>query len=299
MVEAENYPQKNIAAQPLSLVYPFDWQGLETFDYRRDGQGVPMVAMGQKRGLVYHPITIAQYGLFNLQKFALHGNENYKKEVQICVRWLRENIQPWNNEINGWVFDFDLKFYGPEAPWISGMAQAQGISLLLRSQTLWPDDGILKMTRRAFQAFLQPVSQGGVVTHFPDGSLIFEEFPTDPPSLVLNGHIFALLGIHDYAQFWQEKAADELFQVAVAGLKKNIERYDTGYWNWYDLYPLRRRLASPMYLQVHVRLLRILADLTGDVFFRDLARKWHNYLRNPASRIRWLLGKIAEKIRLK
>ena len=145
---------------------------------------------------------------------------------------------------------------------------------------------------------MHPVSEGGVTACFPDGSLIFEEFPTNPPSLVLNGYIFALLGIFDYATFWKNSEAKGLFQVAIRGLINNLHRYDTGYWNLYDLHPTRR-LASPMYLKVHVQLLRILANLTGEAVFQETAEKWQKYLPSPICRFRWLTGKVLEKIRLR
>jgi len=109
--------------------------------------------------------------------------------------------------------------------------------------------------------------------------------------------MFALLGVFDYAAFCQNSEAKNLFQRAIHGLKKNLHHYDTGYWNLYDLHPTHR-LASPMYLKVHVQLLRILANLTGDLVFQEIAEKWEKYLSSPVCRFRWLTGKVLEKIRL-
>ncbi|MCH6559374.1 hypothetical protein IH799_03345 [candidate division KSB1 bacterium] len=283
--------------QTLPLAYPFDWSGLENFDYSLDANGIPQVYMGKKLGLQYNPITISQYGLYHLQKYVPSNDETELKIVQAAAAWLVENFRDWQRDIGAWVYDYDLEFYGAKAPWISGMAQGQGISLLLRTYQLAPDDQILEITQRAFRAFLHPVSEGGVTACFPDGSLIFEEFTTETPSLVLNGYIFALLGILDYAIFWQNSEAQDLFQVAIRGLIKNLHRYDTGYWNLYDLHPTRR-LASPMYLKVHVQLLRILANLTGEQVFGETADNWLKYLSTPTCRFRWLTGKVLEKIRL-
>jgi len=279
------------------LAYPFDWNGLENFDYPRDTNGIPQVYMGKKLGLQYNPITVAQYGLYRLQKYAVSNNETELKIVQAAAAWLIENFRDWRGDIGAWVYNHDLEFYGHKAPWISGMAQGQGISLLLRTHQLAPDDQILEITQRAFRAFLHPVSEGGVTACLPDGSLIFEEFTTEPPSLVLNGYIFALLGILDYAIFWQNSEAQDLFKIAIRGLKNNLHWYDTGYWNLYDLHPTRR-LASPMYVKVHVQLLQILANLTGEKVFRETAERWQKYLSSPISRFRWLTGKVLEKIRL-
>ncbi|MFQ5751042.1 MAG: D-glucuronyl C5-epimerase family protein, partial [bacterium] len=94
------------------------------------------------------------------------------------------------------------------------------------------------------------------------------------------------------------KSAHELFELACIGLKKNLARYDTGYWNLYDLHP-SRRLASAMYIKVHVQLLHILADLIDEPYFQMMANKWRKYLTNPICRCKWLVGKATEKIRLR
>ncbi len=279
--------------------YPFRWEGLENFSYPRDRDGLPLVDMGKSTGMVYNPITISQYGLFNLQH-SRSSSDTAFEQARICAGWLQSNFrEEWreNSPVGAWVYDFDLHFYGPKAPWISGMAQAQGISLLLRVHQVEPLQQLEQITRKAFESFLHPVSSGGVVDGFPDGSLLFEEFPTELPSRVLNGHIFGLLGIFDYAKFWQDKSAQDLFDVAIAGLKRNLNLYDTGYWNLYDLHP-SRRLASPMYINVHVQLLEILSRITGEGYFLDVSRKWRSYLQNPLCRLRWLGGKTIEKIRL-
>ena len=284
--------------QVIELTYPFDWRGLDDFSYPRDENGLPQVNLGRKVGLRYHPITIAQYGLFNLQEYVRNDEEHFLNVALRAANWLVDNIQDWKADIGAWIFDFDLGFYGTRAPWISGMAQGQGLSLLLRVHGLSPDEHILDVTRRAFEAFLHPVAEGGVVARFPDGGIAFEEFPTQPSSLVLNGNMFALLGIHDYASFWDNIAAKELFEAATAALKRNLHRYDTGFWNLYDLHPTRR-LASHMYMKVHVQLLEIFSSLVREPFFGEYASRWGEYLRRPSCRATWASRKLMEKIRLR
>ncbi|MFQ5751473.1 MAG: D-glucuronyl C5-epimerase family protein, partial [bacterium] len=220
--ESLKTPQSELKKPRLSLVYPFNWQGLENFVYPLDAKGIPQVPAGKHLGLRYNHVTIAQYGLYHLQKYAQNREEGVLQIVRTIVDWLVDNIQPRQHEIGAWLFDYDLEFYGPRAPWLSGMAQGQGISLLLRAHQIIEKACLLEISQQAFRAFLYPVAEGGVVAHFPDGSLVFEEFPTRPASLVLNGHIFALLGIYDYSVFWQDKSAHELFELACIGLKKNL-----------------------------------------------------------------------------
>ncbi len=278
--------------------YPFRWQdGIEDFDYVFDEDGIPLVDMGKPDGLCYNPITTSQFGLHNLQMFSETGDAGHRDKARACVTWLFEHFKSWRGEIGGWIYEYDLPFYGPQSPWISGMAQGEAISLFLRFHELEANPATRDVTRGAFEAFLHPVADGGVVSAFPDGGLVFEEYPTRPPSQVLNGHMFAMLGIYDYGLFWQDKAASELFELAVKALLKNLHRYDTGFWNHYDLHP-SRRLASAMYIRVHLQLLNIMGTLTSEPLFFEIARKWRGYLRNPICRARWLVTKVMEKVRL-
>ena len=74
----------------------------------------------------------------------------------------------------------------------------------------------------------------------------FEEYPTEPPSFVLNGAIFAAWGVRDVAVGLADAEARGLFAAVVETLAGAVDRWDTGYWSLYDLYPHRvRNVASP------------------------------------------------------
>ncbi len=281
-----------------SWVYPFNFAPTEDFsDYGRDERGVPLVFYPHLRRWVYNPITIAQYGLAFLSRHAENPDPQTAARARTMADWLAENLEQWKRDIGAWVYRFDLPFYGPVAPWISAMAQGQGISLLLRIHQLFPHPAYEAAGRRAVRAFYYSMDEGGVARAFPDGSLAFEEYTTAEPSLVLNGMLFALLGLHDYAEYFQEARAQECFDRGCAGVKANLWRYDTGYWNRYDLHH-SRRLTSPDYIRIHVQLLRIFAGLRREEFFTQTAEKWENYLQDHFCRTRYLAAKCLEKIRL-
>jgi hypothetical protein len=282
----------------LKLAYPFKFEATEDFsEYRRDEQGIPTVYYPHLRRWVYNPITISQFGLHQLSIFDRTGDARALLMARAMADWLMENQEDWKEDIGAWVFRFDLPFYGPASPWISGMAQGQAISLLLRIGQLGDASACEEASHRAVRAFFVPVTKGGVVRNFPDGSIAFEEYPTVEPSLVLNGFLFALLGLHDYASYFGEARAKERFEICVRGLKKNLMLYDTGFWNLYDLHR-SRRLAAPDYARIHVQLLNIFAGMTKEAYFADTADRWQGYLDNYRCRTRFYAGKVVEKIRL-
>jgi hypothetical protein len=282
----------------LKLAYPFQFEATEDFsDYRRDQRGIPMVYYAHLQRWVYNPITIAQFGLHHLSVFDRTGDTQAAFVAQTMADWLVENQENWKGNIGAWVFHYDLPFYGPTSPWISGMAQGQAISLLLRLSLLGSSSAYEEASRRAVRAFFLPVARGGVAQNFPDGAIAFEEYPTVERSLVLNGFLFALLGLYEYATYFRDVQAQELFENCVLGLKKNLARYDTSFWNLYDLHR-SRRLASPDYVRIHVQLLNIFAELSQEEYFAEMAQRWQSYLDNFRCRMRFYAGKGVEKIRL-
>lgn len=289
----------HVTSHALDLIYPFDFAPTGEFEfYPRDARGVPQVYYPHLRRLVDNPITVAQYGLHQLAEFACTHEAHAQAEALLMADWLVENLQAWRGEIHAWVFDFDLPFYGPAAPWISALAQGQAISLLLRACEIASRAVYEAACHQAVQAFYHRVEDGGVAAKFPDGALAFEEYPTREPSLVLNGILFALLGLHDYATYFSDARAQACFDAGMRGVKKNLFRYDTGYWNLYDLHR-SRRLASAMYVDIHVRLLRAFSALLHDEELARFAEKWKGYLQSPLCRARFYGGKLVEKARLR
>lgn len=284
---------------PLALNYPFDFSATGEFEiYPRDAHGIPRVYYPHLQRLVYNPITIAQYGLHQFAVFARTHEAYAKAEALRMADWLVEHLQPWRKDLHAWVFDFDLPFYGPSAPWISALAQGQALSLLLRACAVAPHSAYVEACHRALPVFYQRVEAGGVVASFPDGAMAFEEYPTREPSLVLNGMLFALLGLYEYAICFSEARAQACFEAGMLGVKKNLFRYDTGFWNLYDLHR-SRRLASPMYVDIHVRLLTALAEILHDGELARAAEKWRGYLQSAFCRAKFYGGKIIEKMRLR
>ena len=99
-----------------------------------------------------------------------------------------------------------------------------------------------------------------------------EEYPTQPPSFVLNGGIFALWGLRDVAVALGDEQAARDFAAGAETLAQNLDRWDTGRWSRYDLFPHPvANPASSFYHDLHVKQLRAMALLHPDVRFTDRA----------------------------
>ncbi len=278
----------------LDVCYPVDWRGLEDFRYDFDDDGIPRVDYGRRLGLRYNPITTAQWGLFNLQRWKSRRDHAALEQALRCADRLACDCEPWKNDILGWIYDYGFDLYGPFPPWISAMAQGEAVSLLLRCHQLRPSRDYLDVCRGAVRAFFYDYEQGGVTAALSDGTPFFQEYPVHPPVHVLNGGLFALIGLYDYAAFFGDADAMSLAHRVVAGLDHHWMDWDLGYWTRYDLYRVVRP-ASAAYQELHARLFEAVGALFDDSILLNVAKRWRRQLKNPFFRGLQLAAKVREK----
>jgi len=187
--------------------------------------------------------------------------------------------------------------YALESAWYSGLAQGQGVSLLVRAFQQTGNPVYLEAADRAFTSFSKFTLQGGVAFKDDQGNLWFEEYIVSPPTHILNGFIWASWGIYDYFLATQNDSARGLFTAVVATIRQNLERYDLGFWSLYEQAGTRLpMLASPFYHRLHIVQLRVMHMLTGDNIFADYADRWESYTHSIANRTRALCYKGAFKL---
>jgi heparosan-N-sulfate-glucuronate 5-epimerase len=279
----------------IPITYYIDWTGLEDFkSYTFDKKGIPQVNNIASPGLYYNPITIAQYGLYTLGQWERSGDKSTKMLAFECGDWFVQNGKQYKFDSIVWPYNFNLNFYNRKAPWISAMAQGEAISLLLRLHNLQNTNNYESIAKQAINVFLENVSKGGVVDWLDKDSALFQEYPSEPSSHVLNGHVFALLGVWDYAQYFQDNNMHELVQRGLNSLYKYWQKWDTSFWTRYDLFR-PQRLASPMYHELHIRQFQTLARIFEKPELSNVAAIWQKYQKSPVARARWLCGKTKEK----
>jgi hypothetical protein len=167
------------------------------------------------------------------------------------------------------------------------MAQGEAVSLLVRSAVSLQRAEYFEAATRAAKPLLDPAS--GLVSHTMDGPVL-EEYPTQPPSHVLNGWVFALWGLYDLASAGhtsrEAAAAASQFDSGATALAARLRLYETCRgWSRYDLYPHRiSHVASPFYQRLHVAQLRAMAILRPDLDeFASRADRWEAALGSVPS----------------
>jgi hypothetical protein len=269
-------------------------------DYRGpyDDEGIPLLDYFGPIGRQYNPTAIAQWGLGGYQAWKRGGDTPGRRAFERAAGWLAAHLVVDGCGRGLWHYTFDFDAYGLTAPWVSGLAQAQGISLLLRAHRELHGQDDLDKVRRACAAMLAPVDEGGLLLE-QDGMTVIEEVVADRPTVILDGFMFAIFGLMDYCHVCSEDAAARRkLDACLDTLARLLPRFDLGDWSRADLYSETPPMpASRFYHGLHVAQLEVLNDITDDALIAGYAARWKSQLASPTKRWRANLRKLWFKFR--
>jgi hypothetical protein len=178
------------------------------------------------------------------------------------------------------------------------MAQGEGASLLVRLYLETGEERLAEAARLALRPLAIPVAEGGVAAAL-DGRELPEEYPTDPPSFVLNGAIFALWGLYDVGTGLGDAEVSGAFEEGVDALAASIDRWDTGYWSRYDLYPHPMvNVASPAYHTLHIDQLEAMGRIAPRPQLQAALERFRRYATSAPARARAFAAKAAFRLRV-
>jgi hypothetical protein len=286
--------------------YYLDYSSRVEYPGSTDASGVPIHSSEGGRP-VRHPPDVAQFALGSLELYLETGDERWRRPFEAAVDVLLEEAREAPGGSLSWAMASAPAVLAGSlgSPWFSAMAHGECVSVLVRAGRLFGRDDALASASRAVPFLATPVEGGGVLRDaarfaaVPGDGVFLEEYPMrGRPSLVLNGHVHALWGIHDHAAATGEASSRELLERSVNGLRMLLPRFDLGFWTRYDLDEAWRgiNVSSPFYHRIHVRQLTIVHRLTGDDLFLETARRWQAYLDRPWNRARGTLGKARFKL---
>jgi heparosan-N-sulfate-glucuronate 5-epimerase len=263
-----------------------------------DSAGIPMLDYRGAIGRQYNPIAIAQWGLANYNCFRETADKAHWMKTLKAADWLATNLERNSCEVWVWNHHFDWEYRDTlKAPWYSGLAQGQGISLLVRAHAQAGDEKYQRAAEKAFVALTRPIAEGGVLVEDAEKNLWIEEYLVNPPTHILNGFMWALWGMFDYWLAYRDALAKNIFDRGIETLIRNLSRFDTGYWSLYEQSGTRlKMLASPFYHRLHIVQLRVMSRLTGDARFAEVAEHWEGYAQRRSNRTRALVEKSIFKL---
>lgn len=263
-----------------------------------DDAGIPLLNYHGSVGLQYNPIAIAQYGLGNYNLYTISGSSERRAKFLSAATWLVNNLEMNPARLHVWNHHFEWEYRSPlKAPWYSGLAQGQGISLLVRAYKETSLPKYLDAAEKALVTMQRDTREGGVASRDEKGYLWLEEVIVEPPTHILNGFIWASWGLYDYYLLTNKLSVLLLFRDAMRTLKDNLHSYDLGFWSLYEQSGTRMKmLASPFYHALHIVQLKVLFNLTGEDTFIEYAQRWNRYTKHWMMRTRAITYKAIFKL---
>lgn len=237
--------------------------------------------------LAYHPCMIAEYTIINAEKFLRTKDEVAKAQFVLHANWLLDNLKVDESGAGAWYYDFNnsviqKKFY-------SGISQGVGMSALVRAYVILGEEKYLEAAERSYKWMIRPYSQNGCLFETGEWKGWIEE---DTEGFhILNGHIYAALGLYDLWRVTRNKSVYEAFQDALAVLKRQLPRFDVDYFSKYSQRP--GAYCNNSYHLIHVYQLYILNRIMKDDFYLLYAKKFENQYYNKLKKLQFYLKLVS------
>lgn len=239
--------------------------------------------------------TVAQLGLGAWQLGL--GDAAWLPVTTRAARWLAGRLDEDGRLVVRWPMPHT---FAVQPPWISALMQAEAVSLFVRAS--FAGESLLAEAAAAARPLLE---ESEILVETAEGPVL-QEYPTSPPSHVLNGWIYGLFGLYDLATVGLSStelprpvvtAAQEAFRRGAAAVAARAHLYDAWGWSRYDLYPHRIvHVASPYYHRLHIELLRALNDLAPDTRVTAVADRWEASAQRLPARGVALSRKVAFRL---
>ena len=239
---------------------------------------------------IYHPSTLAEYGLswYNAdykENSGLRNTKEYKQFINYCDWFVKNMPEDGALRIN---FDNQYLDYLLEKGWVSAMTQGLALSLLGRAYYVTEDEKYLDAGERYLQFMLKEstnefdgckdylidfVSGIEKLNEYKDYPL-YEEILIKPQVYILNGDLFALMGLYDWSQLSTDVKGANLAKIkfgeALESIKIILPFYDYYGYSSYDLRQYNEdckynaRFDSSYAHFCHISLLKAIYDVTND-----------------------------------
>ncbi|UCC45424.1 MAG: hypothetical protein JSU65_05760 [Candidatus Zixiibacteriota bacterium] len=267
------------------MPYYLDQTRRAVFEGPSTEDGLPLYR--HPEGLEVLPVMITAWGLGHIDVYRRTGSNESLDLIRSCASWLVKHQQ----DNGAWLNGLPAAKFGLTTPHVSAMTQGLAISFLLRAGRILGEPKHTTVSVKALGPFARSIQDDGVTSRNPEGPF-YEEYPGVPTRHVLNGFIFAMLGLHDLVRFEDVRQAAELFAEGLTTLKSWLPRFDLGYWSLYHIPESPRNPATIPYHRLHVSQLKILHAITGDEIFAEYHERWNGYLESRFNALRTLPAKL-------
>ena len=256
-----------------------------------DANGIPFVDYKTLKGVTpgkqYNPTIICNYAIDYFRNFSEDNDSTSLSKFYNCARWLANNFTLRDNYAL-YRFNWQQPWYDSvRVPYTSGMTSGLAIKVFCEAYSVNKSAAYLAHAKLLARGFFVPINKGGFTYKDKDGWWYEELADTmmHTPS-ILDGHIFAITGLHEYITITGDDSAIYIFNKGIEVLKNRLPAYDAGNgWSLYDAYKLP---ADRKYHRTLTAQMKELYTITGDKFFLGYFNKWNEPLD------RWYIRRIVE-----
>jgi hypothetical protein len=242
-------------------------------DYARDAQGIPLKFY--RYNFYYNPVLTAQAGLEWLACYRETNDAWYLEHARRAGHHLIDTSMDFDGAMF-FPYTFDFYLHGSKtevarAPWYSGMAQGQVLSLFSRLGELTSEPEWELAAAATMKSFdrARGEAEPWIMDVDQDNSAWIEEYAASPEMRVLNGFIFAMFGLYDYYAWRGDEHAEKVFLQGLHTLRFNVERFRNP--GELSAYCLTHRVKSTGYHAIHIEQLQALTRMTDDPYFASVA----------------------------
>ena len=230
--------------------------------------------------LFNHPVAQASDGLKAIESYRLTQSSAYLDQALAdATRLVETRVESRNAWFYPYPFDFQLHGSAVEtirAPWYSGMAQGQALSLFVRLAEATGDPQWRVAAESTLTSFTLPPDLANPSVPFvtwvdENDNLWLEEYaqlPLTATDRTINGHLFAMFGLWDAARLLHDDRASAAFSGAAATIRRHILT-SSRVPGWISKYCLEHVVLSDRY---HLTVTGQLATIFGYTGATDWAR---------------------------
>lgn len=283
------FVNKSINQEFYPIDYSFTLKNKGKYYSPMDKEGLPM-ANYLNFGICYNPTRVATFGLAHYNEYL--GKKN-KNDLDVFLK-----VADWFVEFSDGRFVYEMPYGELKSPWISCMAQGQGISILVRAFKLTGNESYLNIAKNAVITFKLNIENGGLRSLINNQFVFLEEFPFKQPRHVLNGFNYALIGIMDLNELVPEIYSEMQFFNFLNAVQ-NWKFWHYKNWTTYDLHVSkkgRRNFATITYQKVHISQFKYLNEKFPDKGFNDCVRQLERDYNNIFYRFNAFIFKIKYRL---
>lgn len=246
-----------------------------------DVNGIPKVYYAPQNDIVagtqYNATIVANYAINYYDEYKKNNNHLQLAYFNNCIKWLTKEATQINNSL--------LYYYNWQQPWYvevkgnftSGITSGRAIEAFVLAFKQTNDSSYLQLCKELVRGYYLPIQLGGF-TYKETNGWWYEEIADSnlQTPKILDGHIYAILGVQKYAQLTKDDSATTVVNKGIEVLKNNLQQYDAGNGKiYYDKY---KKIADKKYQQILVDQMHELWKITNDVFFKNYYQKWNDPL---------------------